>query len=96
MQLHRQINTLYIMTTMELNAQKQLLIEEILKTDNPRLIDYLRKALDKFKDMNVIPIKRPCVYTHEEQMEILRQSLEDDKNGLGISTEELEEEMKTW
>ncbi|WP_308572972.1 hypothetical protein [uncultured Parabacteroides sp.] len=84
------------MTTMELNAQKQLLIEEILKTDNPRLIDYLRKALDKFKDMNVIPIKRPCVYTHEEQMEILRQSLEDDKNGLGISTEELEEEMKTW
>ncbi|WP_298549488.1 hypothetical protein [uncultured Parabacteroides sp.] len=81
---------------MELNAQKQLLIEEILKTDNPRLIDYLRKALDKFKDMNVIPIKRPCVYTHEEQMEILRQSLEDDKNGLGISTEELEEEMKTW
>ena len=86
----------HIMTTMELNAQKQLLIEEILKTDNPRLIDYLRKALDKFKDMNVIPIKRPCVYTHEEQMEILRQSLEDDKNGLGISTEELEEEMKTW
>ena len=84
------------MTTMELNAQKQLLIEEILKTDNPRLIDYLRKALDKFKDMNVIPIKRPCVYTHEEQMEILRQSLEDNKNGLGISTEELEEEMKTW
>lgn len=49
------------MTTMELNAQKQLLIEEILETDNPRLIDYLRKALDKFKDMNVIPMKRPCV-----------------------------------
>lgn len=84
------------MTTMELNAQKQLLIEEILKTDNPRLIDHLKKALDKFKGMNVIPMKRPCVYTHEEQMEILRQSLEDDKNGLGISTEELEEEMKTW
>lgn len=84
------------MTTMELNAMKQLLIEEIQDIDNPRLIDYLRKALDKFKDMNIIPIKRPCVYTHEEQMEILRQSLEDDKNGLGISTEELEEEMKTW
>jgi|GEM_PF-2449875 len=84
------------MTTMELNAQKQLLIEEILKTDNPRLIDHLKKALDKFKGMNVIPMKRPCVYTHEEQMEILRQSLEDDKNGLGISTEELEEEIKTW
>lgn len=84
------------MTTMELKAQKQLLIEEIQGIDNPRLIDYLKNALEKFKDMNVIPVKRPCVYTHEEQMEILRQSLEDDKKGLGISTEELEEEMKTW
>ncbi|WP_139322558.1 hypothetical protein [Parabacteroides massiliensis] len=84
------------MTTMELNAQKQLLIEEILETDNPRLIDYLRKALDKFKDMNVIPMKRPCVYTHEEQMEILRQSLADIDEGRYLSTEELEEEMKTW
>ena len=84
------------MTTMELNAQKQLLIEEILKTDNPRLIDHLKKALDKFKGMNVIPMKHPCVYTHEEQMEILRQSLEDIDEGRYLSTEELEEEMKTW
>ena len=84
------------MTTMELSAMKQLLIEDILDIDNPELIPYLRRALDKFKNMNVIPRKRPCVYTHEEQLEILRQSLEDDKNGLGISTEELEEEMKTW
>lgn len=84
------------MTTMELNAMKQLLIEEIQGITNPELIAYLRKSLDKFVSMNFVPIKRPCVYTHDEQMEILRQSLEDDKNGLGISTEELEEEIQTW
>lgn len=84
------------MTTMELNAMKQLLIEEILDIENPELIPYLRKALDKFIDMSAFPMKRPCVYTHEEQMEILRQSLIDIDEGKCLSTEELEEEMKTW
>ena len=41
-------------------------------------------------------MKRPCVHTHEEQMEILRQSLKDIDEGRYLSTEELEEQMKTW
>ncbi|MEY8487911.1 hypothetical protein [uncultured Parabacteroides sp.] len=84
------------MTTMELNAMKQLLIEEIQGITNPELIAYLRKSLDKFVDMSTLHMKRPCVHTHEEQMEILRQSLKDIDEGRYLSTEELEEQMKTW
>lgn len=84
------------MTTMEMNAMKLQLIQSIADTDNMHLLSYLESALERFKKKQTATPARPCVYTQEEQEEILRQSLADDENGLGISSEELKEEMKTW
>lgn len=71
---------------------------------NEPLAAYLRREADAMTDeefeeaLNKIPFQRipGLAYTHEERIAELEIAEAEHKLGLHISSEELEEEMKTW
>lgn len=72
------------MTTIELEARKTQLIKSILDIDSEALLTKAEAYINKLKSKNP-----PCQYTEEELKIRVRQSVEDAKNGLGISQEDM-------
>lgn len=80
------------MTTLELQAWKNLLAEIILQTDDIHLLKAIETLIKKERE----PLVPPCQYTVEELRERVRQSLKDAEMGLGQDINEVLKEMETW
>lgn len=79
------------MTLMELEAQKALLIREILtEVNSEEMMHKLRNFLYKLKSDNTYAMPPDLL------KDLMTQAEKDDAAGLCITSEELDNEMETW
>jgi hypothetical protein len=82
------------MNEAELNAYRLKLIRNISEIEDEEIL----KTIGEYIATMQCPSSADYPYapTKEELHRIIEQVLEDDRNGLFITMEELEEDMKTW